>query len=169
MKLAYADPPYFGNGKRLYGELHPDAEIWDHKQSHINLMFQLQVGYDGWALSCNPKDLKWLLPEAPEDSRVASWVKPFANWRPNYRVQYTWEPVIFKPARPKKGYQKGTESVRDHLVCNIALKKGLSGAKPDAFNDWILKLINYEPGDEVVDLFPGSNRLEEAVNRANET
>ncbi len=55
------------------------------------------------------------------------------------------------------------------MVCNIALKKGLSGAKPDAFNDWILQLINYEPGDEVVDLFPGSNRLEEAVNRANET
>jgi hypothetical protein len=168
MKLAYADPPYFGNGKRLYGELHPDAHLWDDKEQHIYLLQTLDV-YDGWALSCNPKDLKWLLPETPEDSRVAAWVKPFANLRTNYRVQYTWEPVIFKPARPKKGYQKGTESVRDHLVCNIALKKGLSGAKPDAFNDWILQLINYEPGDEVVDLFPGSNRLEEAVNRANET
>ncbi len=165
MKLAYADPPYFGMGKKMYGKLHPDAAIWDDKQSHINLMFKLQVGYDGWALSCNSKDLKWLLPEAPEDTRLAVWLKPFANWRPNYRVQYTWEPIIFKPARPKKGYQKGTESVRDHLVCNIALKKGLSGAKPDAFNDWILELLNYEPEDEMIDLFPGTNGMAEAISR----
>ena len=165
MKLAYADPPYFGMGKKMYGKLHPDAAIWDDKQSHINLMFKLQVGYDGWALSCNSKDLKWLLPEAPEDTRLAVWLKPFANWRPNYRVQYTWEPIIFKPARPKKGYQKGTESVRDHLVCNIALKKGLSGAKPDAFNDWILELLNYVPEDEMIDLFPGTNGMAEAISR----
>jgi len=165
VKLAYADPPYFGMGKKMYGKLHPDAAIWDDKQSHINLMFKLQVGYDGWALSCNSKDLKWLLPEAPEDTRLAVWLKPFANWRPNYRVQYTWEPIIFKPARPKKGYQKGTESVRDHLVCNIALKKGLSGAKPDAFNDWILELLNYVPEDEMIDLFPGTNGMAEAISR----
>jgi hypothetical protein len=67
MKLAYADPPYFGNGKRLYGELHPDAHLWDDKEQHIYLLQTLDV-YDGWALSCNPKDLKWLLPETPEDS-----------------------------------------------------------------------------------------------------
>lgn len=165
MKLAYADPPYYGMGKKMYGKLHPDAAIWDDKQSHINLMFKLQVGYDGWALSCNSKDLKWLLPEAPDDVRVAVWLKPFANWRPNYRVQYTWEPVLFKPSRPSKGYQKGIESVRDHLVCNIALKKGLSGAKPDAFNNWILELINYEPGDSFNDMFPGTNGMAEAIIR----
>lgn len=165
MKLAYADPPYYGNGKRLYEKLHPEAELWDDKEQHIYLLRSLESQYDGWALSCNPKDLKWLLPETPEDSRVAVWVKPFANWRPSYRVQYTWEPVIFKPARPKKGYQKGTASVRDHLVCNIALKKGLSGSKPEAFNDWILELLNYEVGDELNDLFPGTNGILDAIER----
>ena len=165
MKLVYADPPYYGNGKRLYGEIHSDAELWDDKDQHIYLLKNLDANYDGWALSCNPKDLKWLLPETPEDSRVAVWVKPFANWRPNYRVQYTWEPVIFKPARPNKGYRKGTESVRDHLVCNIALKKGLSGSKPEVFNDWILKLLNYELEDEFDDLFPGTNGMAEAILR----
>ena len=165
MKLAYADPPYLGMGKKMYGKLHPEAEIWDVKQNHIKLMADLQLNYDGWAMSCNPKDLKWLLPESPDDSRVAVWLKPFANWRPNYRVQYTWEAVIFKPSRPKTGYKDGIESVRDHLVCNIALKKGLSGAKPDLFNDWILELLNYEIDDEVTDFFLGTNGIAEAVSR----
>ena len=165
MKLAYADPPYLGMGKKMYGKLHPEAHIWDEKETHLNLMSQLQAEYDGWALSCNPKDLKWLLPESPDESRLAVWMKPFANWRPGYRVQYTWESVLFKPSRPKKGYGKGVESVRDHLVCNIALKKGLSGAKPDLFNDWILELLNYELEDEVVDFFPGTNGIAEAILR----
>jgi hypothetical protein len=165
LKLAYADPPYLGMGKKMYGKLHSEAAIWDEKETHLKLMLELEKSYDGWALSCNPKDLKWLLPAAPEDSRIAVWLKPFANWRPTYRVQYTWESVIFKPSRPKVGYKEGINSVRDHLVCNIALKKGLSGAKPDLFNDWILELLNFEIGDDVNDLFPGTNGIAEAIAR----
>ena len=30
MRFAYADPPYYKQGKRLYGD-HPDAHIWDTK------------------------------------------------------------------------------------------------------------------------------------------
>mgnify|MGYP007102828454 CR=1 FL=1 len=29
MKFAYADPPYFKQGKKHYGKLHDEAEIWD--------------------------------------------------------------------------------------------------------------------------------------------
>ena len=34
MKFAYADPPYFKQGKKHYGKLHDEAQIWDGKQAH---------------------------------------------------------------------------------------------------------------------------------------
>jgi hypothetical protein len=46
------------------------------------------------------------------------------------------------------------------------MKKGLQGAKPDGFNDYILDLLGYEDGDEFVDLFPGTNGMQEAISRA---
>ena len=163
MRIAYADPPYLGMGKRMYGKLHAEAEVWDDPQSHIDLMRQLDKEYDAWALSLTTTSLRILLPESPEGSRVAAWVKPFAAWRPNHRVQYTWEPIIFKTERSKGG--RGIPSVRDHISCNIAMRKGLQGAKPDGFNDYILDLLGYLPGDEFVDLFPGTNGMQEAIDR----
>ena len=66
MKFAYADPPYHGMGKKMYGDLHDEAAKWDSKTSHIELLNKLTQDYpDGWVLSCNPKDLVWLLPHAP--------------------------------------------------------------------------------------------------------
>lgn len=165
MRIAYADPPYFGMGKKMYGKLHPEAAIWDDAKSHIDLMRSLDEGYDAWAFSLTTTSLRILLPESPEGTRVAAWVKPFAAWRPNHRVQYTWEPIIFKTERSKGG--RGIPSVRDHISCNIAMKKGLQGAKPDGFNDYILDLLGYEEGDEFVDLFPGTNGMQEAIVRAN--
>jgi len=55
--------------------------------------------------------------------------------------------------------------VRDWLSCPIAMKKGLQGAKPDKFNDWILDLLNYQSGDTLDDLFPGTNGMAEAILR----
>jgi hypothetical protein len=162
--MAYADPPYFGMGKKMYGKLHPEAAIWDDAKSHIDLMHSLDEEYDAWAFSLTTTSLRILLPESPEGTRVAAWVKPFAAWRPNHRVQYTWEPIIFKTERSKGG--RGIPSVRDHISCNIAMKKGLQGAKPDGFNDYILNLLGYEEGDEFVDLFPGTNGMQEAIDRA---
>ena len=37
MKFAYADPPYYKQGKRLYEELHTDAAIFDTVDAHLNL------------------------------------------------------------------------------------------------------------------------------------
>ena len=45
------------------------------------------------------------------------------------------------------------------------MKKGLQGAKPDKFNDWILDLLNYQSGDTLDDLFPGTNGMAEAILR----
>jgi len=30
------------------------------------------------------------------------------------------------------------------------MRKGTHGAKPDAFNDWILNLIGYQEGDSIM-------------------
>ena len=108
-KLAYADPPYYGQGKRLYGKLHPEADIWDDVDTHLSLLWGMDENYDGWAYCMTTTSLALILPNAPE-CRVAAWVKPFAAWRPNHRVQYTWEPVLFKTSLPRGG--RGIDSVR---------------------------------------------------------
>lgn len=161
MKFAYADPPYYRQGKRLYGD-HPEAAIWDSKQSHIDLITKLHDEYsDGWALSCNPADLHWLLPYAPE-ARVCAWAKTFHQIRPLCSIQYAWEPVIVNGGRKIK---KRKPMVRDWLACARSMKKGLVGAKPDAFNDWILDLLGYQPKDQLDDLFPGTGGLAKAIER----
>ena len=55
--------------------------------------------------------------------------------------------------------------VRDWYIGVPTRKKGLPGAKSDAFNDWILDLLNYKEGDQVDDLFPGTRGMERATNR----
>ena len=161
MKLAYADPPYLGQGKRLYSKYHEDAARWDSLEAHVALLESLHTSYDGWAYSMTSTSLRTILPHAPEETRVAAWVKPFAAWRPNHRVQFTWEPILFRSARPKGG--RGIPSVRDFHSARIAMKKGLPGAKPESFNLWILELIGYEPGDDFTDLFPGTDGMRKAV------
>lgn len=165
-KLAYADPPYFGMGKKLYGKFHEEAYIWDTVDEHVNLMWTLDEIYDGWAVSLTSTSLHLILPDAPDGVRVGAWVKPWAAFRPNHRVQYTWEPVIFKTARPKGG--RGIPSVRDFHSANITMMKGLPGVKPDSFNEWILDVVGYQPGDEFDDIFPGLDGMAKAIERRNE-
>jgi hypothetical protein len=57
-------------------------------------------------------------------------------------------------------------TVRDHLVEPITLRRGLTGAKPVAFNRWVLDLLGYVKGDEVVDLFPGTGGMGAVVDAA---
>ena len=156
MKFAYADPPYFGMGKKMYQKHHDEAFIFDDRMTHIDLMINLNNEYDGWALSCNPRDLVWLLPEAPDKTRVAVWVKPYAQIRP-VMTQYMYECVLFKTNK-KLGSRK--PMVKDWLMTSPTRKTGLQGAKPDEFNKWILDLLGYENGDELVDLFKGTGSME---------
>jgi hypothetical protein len=53
--------------------------------------------------------------------------------------------------------------VRDWLSCACAMRKGLVGAKPLTFNLWILDLLNYQEGDTLDDLFPGTNGMADAI------
>ncbi len=91
MRVAYADPPYPGNAKRLYG---PTA-----REVNFPLLIVHLREFDGWALSCGSKDLRQLLPLCPEGIRVGAWVKGMAFYKPNVSPAYAWEPVMFWPAR----------------------------------------------------------------------
>ena len=156
MKFAYADPPYYNMGKRLYGKLHNEASIWDDKQTHLDLIDKLQSLYpDGWALSSNPHDLAWLLPVMPEDARVAVWTKTYHQIRPT-STQYAWEPVIWRTV--KKDSKR--PMVRDWISGAVTKQRGTPGAKPHYFNRWILDLLVFDDQtDTLDDLFPGSNGM----------
>ena len=152
MRLAYADPPYLGQGGR-YPE-HSAAKVWDAAIAHGDLMQKLDREFDGWAMSASAPSLLPLALMVPAGARIAAWVKPFAAFKANVRCAYTWEPVIFKPGRDRSA--DGAPVCRDHLSQVIALKKGLVGAKPRQFCEWVLDLLGYVEGDEVVDLFEGT-------------
>lgn len=167
MRFAYADPPYYRQGKRLYGN-HPEAYIWDTQEAHLELIDKLHHEYpDGWALSCNPADLYFLLPHAG-NVRVCAWAKTFHQIRVNCSVQYAWEPVLVHGGRQIKNRRP---MVRDWMACARSMKKGLVGAKPETFNQWILDLLGYDATEDTLDdLFPGARTMEAAIaNRARET
>ena len=152
MKAAYADPPYLGCGK-LYAQHHPDALDWDKPQKHRELIDQLSEKYDCWAMSLSSPSLQTILPMCPTDVRVMAWVKPFAVFKPNVGVAYAWEPVIVRGGRKRTRQQP---TVRDWMSEVITLKKGLTGAKPVAFCWWLFDVLNLEPTDTLVDVFPGT-------------
>ena len=163
MKLVYADPPYLGQCAS-YDHFHNDGgpmpwdgECWDKRDTHATLVDWLITESDGWAYSCLPTDLG----EMAGLGRVAAWTKTWHQLRPT-TVQFAWEPVLFQPARKDN---KRKPMVRDWLSCAVAKQTGQRGAKPDAFNDWILDLLVYETGDEFVDLFPGSHSMQRALDR----
>jgi len=160
MKIAYADPPYFGCGKRLYGDLHEDASECDTREFHFELVQRLVTEFpDGWALSCNPSDLAFMLPIMPDDVRVSPWCKTWHRIRPNVSVQYAWEPLIWRGGRAIK---RRNPMVRDWLACPVTLQRTVKGAKPDAFCMWMFRLLGLQPDDEFHDLFPGSFAVTDA-------
>ena len=167
MKIGYADPPYFGYAVKFYGD-HPDAAVYDTFDGHTALVRRLVSDYpDGWALCMGSVDLIRLLPalvkHLPDDVRVAAWCKPFASFKPGVNPAYTWEPVLFRGGR--RG-DRTRLTVKDHLAAPITLRRGLTGAKPDAFNRWVLDLLGWRPGDIVHDLFPGTQGMGRAVRLA---
>lgn len=159
LRFAYADPPYVGCSG--YYD-HPDAAQWDDPVEHVALMQELDADYDGWALSCHVPSLADLAICAPAGTRIAAWVKPFASYKPSQRVAYTWEPVLWHRTAPRRD---GDPVGRDHLSCPIALRRGLVGAKPEAFARWLTVLLGWQPGDELIDLFPGTGVIGRTVDR----
>lgn len=157
-RLAYADPPYPGQAGRYAN---------GREVNHELLVAHLRE-FDGWALSTSAAALLDVWKLAPE-ARCAAWLKTYASngWS---RVRWSWEPVLFVTDR--KGLKPGERSdVWDGLVCAPNAAENLSGnawagvdgkgggSKPYEFVQWVLRLLDYEDGDELVDIFPGSGSV----------
>jgi hypothetical protein len=158
VRVAYADPPYPGMAHFYKG--HPD---YAGEVDHAELIARLVADYpDGWALSTASVTLKQVLALCPEGVRVGAWVKPFCSFKPGVHIAYAWEPVIFTGGR-KRGRE--WETVRDWVAANITMKRGLTGAKPEAMCFWLFSVFGLEAGDTFVDLYPGSGAVSRAWHR----
>lgn len=152
MRIGYADPPYPGMS-HFYKD-HPD---YGGEVDHGELVEQLRE-YDAWLLHTAATTLREVWNLCP-DARCGIWVKPFASWKKNVYPAYAWEPVLFSGGCNAFGEQ---QTARDWVAESITLKRGLTGAKPEAFCFWVFDLLNVGPGDTLVDLFPGSGAVTEA-------
>ena len=161
MRFAIADPPYLGSAVRHYGD-HPDAAVYDTVEGHARLIERLCDEFpDGWTLSMQSTNLPQLAPLAPTGARFSAWCKPFASFKPNVTIAYAWEPIMWMGGRKRP---RTLPTLRDWFTANITLRKGLTGAKPPGFTRYVLDLLNAEPDDEIVDLFPGSGAVSDEVD-----
>jgi hypothetical protein len=156
-RLAIADPPYIGCAHLYQGQPDYAGEV-----DHEALIKRLQDEFDGWVLhtSATAAAIKVLAPLVPDDARWMSWVKPFAAFKRNVSVAYAWEPVIVKPAR--KPVVSKRLVMRDWVSEPIALKRGLTGAKPEAVCHWAFEVMGARPDDDLHDLFPGTGAVSAA-------
>lgn len=175
MRLAIADPPYpprnsvggrknrasrwYGDGQRSVtdspADHHPDAAEWDDPARHRRLLEQLVDEYDGWAIATSPDGLEAYMP-LPLGVRIMAWVK--GNAQPgSHRLRSMWEPVIIA-IPPTRINARVLGQIPDVLTAGIP-RSGFIGSKPEPWTRWVLEALGYEPGDEVVDLFPGSGAV----------
>lgn len=164
MRFAYADPPYVGQARKHYGREEVD---------HAAMLADLQR-YDGWAASLSVPSLEFYISELSKlglslqrgDYRIGGWMKPFAIFKPGVNPSYSWEPVILKPLR-KRGRVVATlrdwieeeQLIAPAVKCNITLRRGLSGAKPEKVCRWIFDFLGVLPADEFTDLYPGTGAV----------
>jgi hypothetical protein len=177
MKLAIADPPYLGRAHRWYGvggrakgrgkgraDEHPEAYLWDKPETHIDLALTLLADFDGFAIACTSHSLSTYLSvietESENGIRILSWIKP-ASLPSGSRITQSWEPVIVKVPKERKGRGKGKQMI-DYLICT-APRKGFAGSKPTQWTWWVMDAMGYKEGDEIVDLFNGSGAVNQAI------
>lgn len=164
MRLGYADPPYVGCAY-LYAD-HPD---YGGEVDHAALIGRLEAEFDGWVLHAAATPLSYatiipLIADIP-GVRVCQWLKSFAAYKANVPVAYASEPVFIKAARKpvvsKRHVSRDwveTPAIREP----ITLKRGLTGAKPEAVCHWAFELLGARPEDELSDLFPGTHAVARA-------
>lgn len=158
IRIGYADPPYVGCA-HLYKD-HPD---FAGEVDHAKLVERLQGEYQGWVLhaSATPQSMAVLAPLVEKTgARWMTWVKGFAAFKKNVPVAYAWEPVIVKPAR--KPVVSKRLVMRDWIQESITLRRGLTGAKPEAVCHWAFEMVAARPEDELEDIFPGTGAVSAA-------
>ncbi len=147
MRFAYADPPYPGTAAKYYRNEPTYAGEVDHRE----LVASLLQGYDGWALSTSAAGLRDVLPLCPKGARVCAWVKPIGVSGMTFGLHNTWEPLIVVGGRRLR------PGFRDWLSAMPARGGGeLPGRKPIAFCAFLFRALGMLPGDELVDLYPGT-------------
>lgn len=159
LRAAIADPPYIGQSAKHYAD-HPD---YAGEVDHADLVQRLVRDYDAWALCLHSPALHVVLDHCRDagldlmagDVRVMAWVKPFAAFKRNVRVAYTWEPVIVKVA-PRLD---GAIPTRDYVAEPITMRRGLTGAKPQAWSWWAFEVMGLRRTDSLDDLYPGSGAV----------
>jgi hypothetical protein len=157
--VAYADPPY-PNRAHLYRRHRDYGGEIDICQLVAGLVTDFP---GGWALSTSSEALGSVLRFCPASCRVAAWFRgerPTASFHP----LSAWEPVIYWGGRARKvtsdrrrtdaliAFSRPRRSDPEHVV----------GAKPAAFCYWMFDLLGLLPGDDLVDLFPGSRGVSRA-------
>lgn len=167
-RIAYADPPYPGKARRYYGD-HVD---YGGEVDHAELVTRLAGDFDAWALSTSAEALQSVLAVCPPGVRVAAWVRGHRTHTTASMPVNSWEPVIYAgqiirrevPASPVARipatdrvdslvYRPGVRTTDPHRVV---------GSKPAEFCRWLFELLAAQPGDDFVDVFPGSGGVARA-------
>ncbi len=187
MRLAIADPPYFGRAAVWYGDamtpsqtgknrggtanisgpkpsdFHPDAAEWDTVAAHSALVHRLIADYDGWAIAMAHDNLRTYLPLIPAavPIRIGIWRKP-QNMPSGARVINTWEPVIVRIPEGRRASTGAVIFPPDSISVG-RLNSGFVGAKPPQWTRWVLDMLGYQDDDTVDDLFPGSGAVSLAL------
>lgn len=178
MKLAIADPPYLGRGRKIYGDApvksfhlrttlatgraasradnHPDADVWDKPETHAELVERLRSEYDGWAIALAVDNLPHYLQWVPAGTRTCVWHK--TNAVPSRsRITTAWEPVLVWPPVARRLNRVG--DVREDVI-KCPSGGGFVGAKHPAWTRWVLDMLGYDPDEDTVDdLFGGSGAV----------
>ena len=155
MRVAYADPPYPGQAKRLYGK-HPD---YAGEVNHRELIDRLEREFpDGWALSTGSKMLQSVIALCPP-VRVLVWIKPDAPPMGD-GFHYGWEPVLLRGCRrPSPVIRDWISAVTEGYTFRPRPPEHVIGQKPQAFCRWLFSAMGLGLEDELIDLFPGSGAV----------
>lgn len=155
-RFGYADPPYPGLARRYY-----QCREVDHAALIVKLIREYP---DGWALSTSPDALQNVLTLCPRGTRTAIWVRgsrPGVAWR----ARHAWEPLLVYGGRPiRRTCNEVLDDVLllDHRARLRNFPGRVVGMKSPRWSEWMFAQLGALPGDELVDLFPGSR----AVSRA---
>jgi hypothetical protein len=157
LRLAYADPPYPGKAG-----LYPEGEEVDHRALVDRLVAEFP---NGWALSTSASALQAVLALCPADVRVCSWHRQIRRTR-SRRPLSAWEPLIVYGGRelPTNVTQTATDALA-YAGRYRTFPGAMTGMKPPQFAVWMFAQLGALPGDELVDLFPGSGAVSRAWER----
>lgn len=165
MRLAYADPPYPGKSG-LYRD-HPDygGEV------DVDELVAVLVGFDGWALSTSSSPgLQIVLAACGRQGvrpRVAAWSRGARHTISGWPLS-AWEPVVYAGGRRVPSRGAGVDVLQKIARPRTTDPSRVIGAKPADFAWWLFDLLGARPGDELVDVYPGSGGIGRAWRMLNE-